>query len=471
MINRKQVFRKPASSSVQGTVKSWITRFSALLLPAGVAMGNDVPSKPNVVVILADDLGYQDLGVQGCPDVPTPNIDSLAANGIRCTDAYVTAPVCSPSRAGLLTGRYQNRFGFEFLVNTGSPVMPGKTMGLHVGEKTIADRMKEQGYVTGCIGKWHVGDEPEFYPQNRGFDEFYGTLGQGNYYTPVLMDSRKDDKGHKLEKRDGYYLTDDYNARAVEFINRYKSQPFFLYLPHYAVHKPFEATEKYLSRFDKKTFEDPRRYAYAGMLSAMDDGVGQVLAALRTNGLEENTLIFFLSDNGGTSGVGCNLPLNGKKGATWEGGIRTPFLVQWKGRLPGGTLYDGLISSMDIFPTAVAAAGGTVSEKWNLDGVNLLPYLTGGKEGSPHDVLFWRFGTQWAVRSGDWKLLQAREGRGGTIQIAKEGPVRLFNLKEDKEEKNDLIRSYPEKAAELQSLWNTWEQQLPDPFWLPNTKD
>ncbi len=422
--------------------------------------------KPNVVVILADDLGYQDLSVLGSPDAITPNLDGLAENGIRCTQAYISAPVCSPSRAGLLTGRYQNRFGFEFLAAPEVILAPGKQVGIDPGEQTIADRMKALGYYTGCIGKWHVGSEEAYLPTNRGFDEFYGSLGQSNYFHPTIVDSRAGST-EMIETAD-YYLTDDYSRRAVEFIHEHHEIPFFLYLPHFAVHKPYEASDQYLERFPNA--EDPRRQSYLAMLSAMDDAVGAVLTALKEKGLEENSLIFFLSDNGGTQ-AGNNDPLRGSKGATWEGGIRTPFLVQWKARLPQGVTYENPIISLDILPTAVMAAGGQIDEAWDLDGVNLLPYLEGQKKGQPHEALYWKFGTQWAVRMGDWKALQAREERGGSIQIAKEGPPRLYHLSEDISEEWDLAQERPNHLQKLQGMWQAWAAELPEPHWLPTPVD
>ena len=418
---------------------------------------------PNIIVIVADDLGYQDLGIQGAPDVATPHLDSVAAAGIRCTHAYVTAPVCSPSRAGFLTGRYQNRFGFEFLADKGSIVPSGQRLGLATSETTIATRLKRLGYATGCIGKWHIGYEEEFFPTNRGFDEFYGSLGQSNYFNPTLVDSRVSNKPRKVHGS-GYYLTDDYGRRAIDFVERHRNHKFFLYLPHFAVHKPHEASQRYLTRF--RSISDPTRHHYLGMLSAMDDAIGELLSTLRQYEIEDNTMIIFFSDNGGTGGS-SNLPLRGKKGATWEGGIRTPFLVQWKSRLPAGRKFDGLISSLDVLPTAIAAAGGDIDPGWKLDGVDLLPYFEGDKSGSPHDSLYWRFGTQWAIRSGTWKLLQAREGKGGTIQIAKQGPVRLYDLASDIAEENDLAAKRPEKVDELRRRWESWNAKLPNPSWKP----
>ena len=447
--------------------------FLPLLMACGTAAGfagrtvGSVPP-PNIILILADDLGHSDLSFQG-GSVPTPHIDSLARNGVRFTQAYISAAVCSPSRAGLLTGRYQNRFGAEFLCDPGAPVREGYKIGIPVEEKTIADRMKALGYVTGCIGKWHVGFDPEFLPMNRGFDEFYGSPGQSSYFKAQLLDSLKSDKPVRMDEP-GYYLTDDYSNRTVDFINRHKGVPFFLYVPHFAVHKPFEAAEKYLSRFPEIAEEKYR--IRAGMMSALDDAVGALLDSLREHGLEENTLVVFLSDNGSSTGDGGNnSPFRGGKGSLWEGGIRTPLYMQWKGRIPAGAIYDEPVIALDLLPTAVAVGGGKPDPSWALDGVNLMPYLEGKEKGVPHDALFWRFRTQWAVRQGDWKLVQARETRGGSIQIANEGPIRLFNLREDPGEANDLAPAHPEKAGELREIWEQWSSRLPEPYWYPRPTD
>jgi arylsulfatase A-like enzyme len=423
---------------------------------------------PNVIVILADDLGYHDLSIHGCTDIPTPHIDSLAKNGVRCTDAYITAPVCSPSRAGLLTGRYQNRFGFEFLVSPDAVTATGEKAGLDPREKTIANHFQALGHTTGCIGKWHLGDTSAHLPMQRGFDVFYGSPGQSNYFTPTLIDSAQSSKPTKVTSP-GYYLTDDYASRAAAFVEQHAAKPFFLYLPHFAAHTPYQADEARLAKFSSIT--DPKRRTFAAMVSALDDAVGTLLAALRKSGLEENTLLFFLSDNGGTGGVGDNRPLRGGKGSTWEGGIRTPFLVQWKGTLPAGLVYREPISSLDILPTALAAVGAKVDAQWQLDGVNLLPHFQGTNTELPHAHLFWRFGTQRAIRSGAWKLVQAREERGGSIQIAKAGPWRLYNLRQDPAEQNDLIAKQPDKARKLTQLWEKWNTQLPTTAWQPTKEE
>jgi arylsulfatase A-like enzyme len=422
------------------------------------------PRPPNVVVILADDLGYNDLSIHGSKDIPTPHIDSLAENGVRCTDAYVTAPVCSPSRAGLLTGRYQNRFGFEFLVSPEAVMASGEKAGLDVKQKTVADHFKALGYLTGCIGKWHLGDAPAQLPMQRGFDFFYGTAGQANYFQPTLIDSRQSVKPIKIRQAD-YYLTDDYARRAAAFVEEHAARPFFLYLPHFAVHTPYEVNEARLAKFSH--IADPKRRSFAAMTSALDDAVGTLLTALRKSSLEENTLLFFLTDNGGTGGVGDNQPLRGGKGSTWEGGLRTPFLVQWKGHLPAGSIYRQPILSLDILPTALAAANAEIDPAWALDGVNLLPHFQGVTAEEPHAMLYWRFGTQRAIRSGAWKLVQGREERGGSIQVAKEGPWRLYNLRQDISEANDRSAEHPDKVRKLTQQWEEWSAQLPAPAWLP----
>ena len=433
-------------------------------MPAG-ATADKRP--PNVIVILADDLGYNDLSIHGSTDIPTPHIDSLAKNGVRCTDAYVTAPVCSPSRAGLLTGRYQNRFGFEFLVSPDAVTANGEKAGLDLKQKTLADHFKALGHTTGCIGKWHLGDTPAHLPMQRGFDLFYGSPGQANYFQPTLINSKEGAKTMKV-REPGYYLTDDFARRAAAFVEERAARPFFLYLPHVAVHTPDEADATRLARFS--SIADPKRRTCAAMASALDDAVGTLLAALRKSGIEEHTLLFFLSDNGGTGGVGDNRPLRGGKGSTWEGGIRTPFLVQWKGRLPAGLVYREPVTSLDILPTALAAVGGAVDPTWELDGVNLLPHFQGTITQTPHAMLYWRFGTQRAVRSGVWKLVQGREARGSSIQIAKQGPWRLFNLRQDIAEANDLASEHPDKVRKLTQQWEKWNQQLPPPAWQPTAE-
>ncbi|HEY1784880.1 MAG TPA: sulfatase-like hydrolase/transferase, partial [Pirellulales bacterium] len=408
--------------------------------------------KPNVVVILADDIGYSDISLQGDSLVPTPNIDSIAQNGVRCTNGYVSCPYCSPTRAGIMTGRYQQRFGHEY--NEGKGRLP---FGLPLTETTFAQRMKELGYATAVVGKWHLGFEPQFRPMQRGFDEFYGTLANTPFFHPNLVDSRVSPNPRRVED-DTFYTTDAYAARATDFIDKHADAPFFLYLPFNACHGPIEAPGKYFDRLTR--IAEPPQRMYAAVLSAMDAAVGQVLTTLREHNLEENTLIFFLSDNGSAGSAGSNnKPLRGQKMATWEGGIRVPFFVQWKAAIPAGTVYDQPVISLDLLPTAVAAAGGEVQPDWHLDGVNLLPYLTKKYDGVPHSVLFWRLGPQWAVRMGNWKLVRPKDpsakppGAGASSYAVLPKPW-LIDLAADPIEEHDLSAEHPDKVKELQTAWD-----------------
>lgn len=335
----------------------------ALSAATALAAGS---AKPNVIIILADDLGYGDLGFQGCLDIPTPRIDSLARNGVRCTNGYVTGANCSPTRAGLLTGRYQQRFGHEF--------NPAETrnerFGLPIFETTIADRLKAAGYVTGIVGKWHLGFDRRYHPLERGFDEFFGFLGGSHPYFPGRGPAIYRGTRAVGEQE---YLTDAFGREAVSFITRHKDQPFFLYLAFNAVHLPKQATDDRLARFASIT--DPARRNYAAMLAALDLAVGKVLDTVRSERLEEKTLIFFLSDNGGPTRMGGingsrNEPLRGSKRTTLEGGVRVPFVVQWKGKIPVGTVYEEPVIQLDILPTALAAAEVGIRPEWHLDGVD-----------------------------------------------------------------------------------------------------
>jgi len=415
--------------------------------PAGTA----ATRKPNIVVILADDLGYAELGVQGCKDVPTPNIDSIAHGGVRFTNGYVSCPVCSPTRAGLMTGRYQQRFGHEF--NPGREDQANPEFGLPLSEATLAENLKPLGYATGMFGKWHLGYRPETHPQKRGFDEFFGFLAGAHPYLSASQGGRNPILRGNEPVSEVDYTTDMFAREAAAFIDRHHGEPFFVYLPFNAVHGPLEAPEKYLSRFS--AIEDRNRQVFAAMLSALDDGVGLVLAKLRELELEEQTLVFFVSDNGGPTlkTTSCNNPLRGYKGQVLEGGIRVPFLVQWKGRIPAGKVDDRPVISLDIHPTALAAAGGAAREA-QFDGVNLFPYLGGEAKDMPHKSLFWRFGEQSAARVGDWKLVRLAEGS-----------PQLYNLAGDMEEKTDLASENPERVKEMQSAYDEWNAKNIPPLW------
>jgi arylsulfatase A-like enzyme len=423
--------------------------------------------KPNILVILADDLGYADIGVQGSQDVPTPHIDSLARNGVRFTNGYVSGPYCSPTRAGLLTGRYQQRYGHEF--NPGPAQNADPDVGLPLTETTMADRFKALRYTTGLIGKWHLGSEPKFHPQQRGFVEFFGFLGGAHSYLSNNNSQNYVMRGSEPVQEISY-LTDMFGDEAVSFVERHKDEPWFLYLAFNADHTPMQATEEYLSRFPN--ISDPLRQKFAAMHSAMDDNIGRVLETLRKHNLEENTLIFFLSDNGGPTRANSsrNTPLRGFKAQTWEGGIRVPFIIQWRGTIPEGKVYDDPIIQLDVLPTALAAAGSKIESEWKLDGVNLLPYLEGKKK-TPHKALFWRFGEQMAIRKGDWKLVKApgsgaefAERRGAATT---EG-AHLYNLAQDVSEQTNLADQEPEKVKQLSAVWENWNSELEEPRWTPN---
>lgn len=438
-----------------------VSMFAVAIGATNIALSADAPKKPNILVIVADDLGYADLGFQGGTDIPTPHIDSLATGGVRFTNGYVSGPYCSPTRAGLLTGRYQQRFGHEF--NLGGAGSADK--GLPLTETTFANRLKDAGYATGLVGKWHLGASPKYHPQQRGFDEYYGFLAGGHTYFPkpeanLLRGTEK--------ITEPAYLTDAFGREAVSFIERHQKEPFFLYLAFNAVHTPLEADEDRRAKFS--SIKQETRRTYAAMLSAMDDAVGKVLKTLRETNVEENTLVFFISDNGGPTMQGTtinssiNTPLRGSKRTTLEGGIRVPFVIHWKGRLAPGAVYNEPVIQLDIQPTALAAAGVDIKPEWKLDGVNLLPFITGQAKGVPHDTLYWRLGEQNAVRHGNWKLVQydLNVENYPTTGVSKK---KLYDLAKDIHESHDLADEQPEKLKELDSLWQSWNSQLAKPLW------
>lgn len=424
--------------------------------------------RPNVVIILADDLGYADLGVHGCKDIPTPNIDSIAKGGARFTQAYASSPICSPTRAGLLTGRYQQRFGFE---DNGGPD-PEPAFGLPSTEVTIAENLRAAGYRTAIVGKWDVGIREERRPTRRGFDEFFGFLPGVNDYIRrdtsetagllgrPLVNGRSAAIYRNAEVIDeSEYLTDAFGREAAEFVRRSKGQPFLLYVAFNAVHNPMSAPKEYEDRFAELP---PDRRTYAAMVSAMDDAVGQIIQALNETGAAQNTLIIFLSDNGGASGRGfaasspaSNAPLGGRKGTFWEGGIRVPLLIAWPERIPEGATIDQVVSSLDIVPTALDAAQARHIGEQPLDGESLLPLMRGQTSRSPHDALFWRYHGHFAIREGNWKLI-ANEGR----------PVQLFDLGTDIGETKNLADARPEVVQRLRTRLDEWARELPEPAWV-----
>jgi arylsulfatase A-like enzyme len=413
--------------------------------PAGAAAA---AKRPNIVLIVADDLGYGELTVQGfAKDIPTPHIDAIARRGVRFTQGYVSAPLCSPTRAGLATGRYQQRFGHEF--NPGPAAGANSGFGLPRSETTIAERMKSFGYATGMVGKWHLGFAPELTPPQRGFGFFFGFLGGAHAYLPAQRAASIYRGSTPVAEKE--YLTDAFAREAVAFIEQHKDEPFFLYLPFNAVHNPLQAPETYLSRF--AGIKDQKRRTFAAMTAAMDDAVGRVLGKLDELKLAGDTLVVFISDNGGptTATSSGNGPLRGQKGQVWEGGIRVPFMMQWPGRLPAGAVYVQPVISLDVHPTIVAATGADLSPDWKLDGVNLLPFVTGAASGRPHETLYWRMGAKHAIRDGDWKLTVEPGTAPG-----------LFDLSQDIGEKTDLSSKHPEELRELGVKYDAWSAQMAD---------
>jgi len=431
----------------------FVLTFIAATFPSSIRAAE---SKPNILFIVGDDMGYADVGFHGCKDIPTPNLDALAASGVKFTNGYVSGPYCSPTRAGLLTGRYQQRFGHEF--------NPNGANGMPTTETTIADRLKAAGYATGLVGKWHLGSEPAMHPQARGFDEFFGFLGGAHSYFDVAGILRGKEKVKDLD-----YATDAFGREAVSFIEKHKAHPWFLYLAFNAVHTPMDATDDRLAKFSK--IEDKQRRTYAAMMLAMDEAIGSVRKKLVDAGLEKNTLVVFISDNGGPTMKGVtvngsvNLPLRGSKRTTLEGGIRVPFLVSWPGKIESGT-NDALAIQLDLTATALAAAGIDVKPDAKLDGVNLLPFLTGATKTAPHDALYWRFGEQMAIRAGDYKLV--RYDSNADTQTGQRQPVtdyKLYNLKDDLGETKNLATAQPERVKELQAKWDAWNASNVKPLW------
>lgn len=410
---------------------------------SGMSQLDLVDERPNIILILIDDAGYVDFGFMGSEDLKTPNIDALAESGVIFTDAHVSATVCAPSRAGLITGKYQQRFGFE-ANGTGG-------IGLSDDVITIADVFKSNGYKTYALGKWHLGEENSDHPNNRGFDEFYGFLAGGRSYFPLKNPSKEKMLQYNGKKVvfDGY-MTDVLGDKSVEFIRRNGETPFFMYLAYNAVHTPMEAKAEHL-----KMFENHPRKELASMTYSLDENIGKLLTALKNIGKRDNTLIYFLSDNGGAhnnqSSTGY---LKGWKGNKFEGGHRVPFVISWPEHIEANKTFEGLSSALDIFTTSIKAAKINVPKGLNLDGVNLLPYLNDELKGDPHETLFWRKMDESAVRMGDSKLIQLKEY--GSV---------LYDLVSDLGETNDLSDSNQVQLKEMLLEYNNWENTIRSPLW------
>ena len=399
--------------------------------------------QPNIIIILIDDAGYADFGFMGSKDLQTPRIDDLAASGVKFTDAHVSATVCAPSRAGLITGKYQQRFGFE-ANGTGG-------IGLSDNVTTIADVFKSNGYNTYALGKWHLGEETSDHPNQRGFDEFYGFLAGSRSYFPLENPSKEKMLQHNGERIifNGY-MTDVLGNLSVKFVEQSKDKPFFMYLSYNAVHTPMHAKQE-----DLEKFSDHPRKELAAMTWSLDENVGKLLDKLDTLGKRENTLIYFLSDNGGAhNNQSSTGPLKGWKGNKFEGGHRVPFLMSWPKEIIAGASFNGLTSSLDIFTTSVAAANITKAENLQLDGVNLIPYLKGDAQGDPHKQLFWRKLDESAARIGDYKIISLKN-YGST----------MYNLSEDLGETIDVSQSNSKQFDTIWTAYNIWQNHLEDPLW------
>jgi arylsulfatase A-like enzyme len=427
-------------------------------------MGLQSVAAPNILILLTDDQGYADLGCQGSKEAVTPHIDSLAQGGVRFTQGYVSSCMCSPSRAGLLIGRSQSHFGHE--TNWEDVIDDGKH-GIPLSEKTLADRLRVYGYHTGAVGKWHLGDSAIFHPLKRGFDEFFGfTHGGHDYYcekyradayNPKKRYSQYttllEENGKTLEAKG--YLTDVLGQACCQFIQKNKSQPWLLYAAFNAPHTPLQAKQEMLERFAGVVDKDRR--TYLAMLASVDEAVGQILETLKKEGILEQTLIFYLSDNGGAlkRNGSSNEPLRGEKGGFFEGGIRVPFIMQWPEKIKGGQVSDLAVSSLDIAATALVANGLNIKQDVQLDGIDLVEYLESGSSAKARD-LFWRMKERniWAIRSGFYKLVKQ-----GTAN------PQLFDLSQDSAEKNDLSSSEPKLVQSMLEKYNAWEKQLSEPLW------
>ncbi len=420
--------------------------------------------RPNIIVLFSDDAGYADFGFQ--PGVRadmkrlTPHIDSIARDGVRLSAAYMSGAVCSPSRAGLMTGRYQQRFGHD------NNIPPGYLKGgLPLSETFGTKRLRGVGYKTGLIGKWHLGYPPSFHPNRRGFDWFYGCLQGSRSYFPYAKPHpyRVLQENGRATPETGY-VTDRLGDAACRFIGEHREEPFYLFVSFTAPHGPLQAKPAHL----KKLAGIPagKRRRYAGLVVSLDENVGKILAALKTNELDRRTLVIFTNDNGGQTKTGANnFPLRGRKGQLWEGGIRVACAMRWPGRIAAATVLDDPVISLDFLPTFLAVAGAKPEPGWKLDGVNLLSRLTGsGKAPLPSRHLFWRGGGSngpIAVRHGDWKMIHNRQ-----VNAQPE----LYHLGDDIRETVDLAEKHPRRLAALLSQARAWEGELIEPRWGKGSK-
>ncbi|MBP9151057.1 MAG: sulfatase-like hydrolase/transferase [Flavobacteriales bacterium] len=466
---------------------------------------SDTSRKPNIIIIMADDLGKTDISLYGKPPIQTPNIDAIGLKGMTFTEGYITSPICAPSRAGMLTGRYQQRFGFEYqphdrypknriemfvyknFIATGDWLVAEQVEfprfedvvknGMPPSEILLSEILQKAGYRTGIAGKWHLGSGVHCIPINRGFDYQYGFYEAYSLYMADTNDKNIINQRHKdfsdpfiwgkgrtgncaIRRNDEvidekFYLTDRIAEEANQFIDKNKEKPFFLYVPFLAPHTPFQATKAYYDKLEH--IEDRNKRVYNAMIWQLDDAVGSIINHLEESGLMENTIVFFLSDNGGATYTGAtdNAPLKGGKFTNFEGGLNVPFMVRWDGRVAEGSSYDKSVIALDVFSTALELAGISYATDRKLDGTSLLPVLIDSVKEPIHSILCWRSGYNRAIRSGDWKLIT--DGLSGNHA--------LYNVKEDKEERNNLYDSKPDIVKQLQSEHAQWESEMMNPAW------
>ena len=434
------------------------------------------PARPNIVFILADDLGWADLGCQGSRYYETPHIDRLAAEGMRFTQGYTCGPNCQPTRAALMTGQYGPRTGIYTVGDTNRfdwsmrPLIPVKNVTKLAPEKlTIAEALKSAGYTTGLFGKWHLGQDPAHHPSRQGFDEAIVSMGK-----------HFDFETHpRTEVPPGAYLADFLTDRALDFIERHRGGPFFLCLHHFAVHSPHAATPDRIAKFkDKPPAGGHKSPVYAAMISSVDDSVGRVLAKLKELDMEANTLVIFSSDNGGVGGyveagvktregITDNSPLRGGKGMLYEGGVRVPFIFHWPGQIKAGTVCDEPIISVDLFPTLLALAGAAAPTGHALDGLDLRPLLTGTERALRRDGLYWHFPGYLGSGRDIWRTTPAgaiRVGDFKLLEFFEDGRLELYNLRADARQKHDLAKEEPHRVRELHAKLQAWRKAVQAPM-------
>ncbi|MHC4993452.1 MAG: sulfatase family protein [Planctomycetota bacterium] len=457
------------------TVMVWMVFFVHAVLPASSLAQGDASRPPNFVLIFTDDQGYGDLSSFGATHVSTPHIDRLAAEGARLTSFYVAAPVCTPSRAALMTGSYPKRvsmtYGSDFIV-----LLDGDPKGLNPDEITVAEVLKTRGYATGLFGKWHLGDQPEFLPTRQGFDEFYGLPyshdihpyhPRQDYHRFTHLPLLEGESVIEAEPN-ADLLTKNFTDRAVSFIDRHKDEPFFLYVPHPIPHTPLHVSEPYMKGVSdevkaKLALEDgnidytTRRLMFRQAINEIDDSVGRIVEALKRNGLDRNTLVIFTSDNG--PAIGSAGPLRGRKGSAYEGGVREATVAWWPGRIPAGHVSDELVTAMDLLPTFAHLAGAEVPRDRVIDGKDIFPILADAPGArSPHDRFFYHQGNYLrAVRSGDWKLYIGPTPRG---KDAKPPAPELYNLRDDLGEQDNLAAQHPDIVARLMRYFREFDAEL-----------